>query len=104
MGLANQTTPKKCKTTPTSVMVTCEGMSFVGGETFASYTELEKKIKTYKVSKFLQLVHRDSRTLEAAIKRLSKRVEGANEDACTIIASISCVHFVVKTAKTKGMV
>ena len=85
-------------------MVTCEGMSFVVGETFASYTELENKIKTYKVNKFVQLVHRDSTTLETAIKRVSKRVEGANEDLCGIIASISCVHLVVKTAKTNGMV
>ena len=82
-------------------MVTCEGTFFAGGETFASYTELEKKIKKYEVNKFVQLVHRDSRTLEAAIKRVSKRVEGANEDLCAIIASISCVHLVVKTAKTR---
>ena len=96
MGLANQTTPQKYKTTPTSVMVTCEGMSFVVGETFASYAELEKKIKMYEVNKFVQLVHCNKKSV--------KRVEGANEDVCTIIASISCVHLVVKTAKTKGMV
>ena len=85
-------------------MVTCEGMSFVVGETFASYTELEKKLKTYKVNKFVQLVQRDSRTLEATIKKMPKRVEGANEDVCAIIPSISHVHLVVKTAKTKRMV
>ena len=104
IGLANQATLQKSKTTPTSVMVTCEGMSFVVGETFASYTELEKIIKTYEVNKFVQVVHRDSRTLDTAIKRMPKREEGANEDECAIIASISCVHLVVKTAKTKGMV
>ena len=42
IGLANEITPQKCKTTPASVMVTCEGMSFAVGETFASYTKLEK--------------------------------------------------------------
>ena len=84
-------------------MFTCEGMPFVVGETFASYIELEKK-KTYEVNKFVQLVHRDSRTLETAIKRVPKRVERANEDLCAIIASISCVHLMVKTAKTKGIV
>ena len=35
--------PHKRKTTPTSIMATCERMSFVVGETFASYAELEKK-------------------------------------------------------------
>ena len=85
-------------------MVTCKGMSFVVGETFAFYTELEKKIRTYEVNKFVQIVHKDSRTLEAAIKIVSKRVEGANKDVCAIIASISRVHLVVKTAKTKGIV
>ena len=82
-------------------MVTCEGMPFVGGETFASYTELENKIKTYEMNKFVQLVHRDSRTLETAIKIVSKRVEGGNKDLCAIIASISCVHLVVKTTKQR---
>ena len=81
-------------------MVTCEGMLFVGGETFASYTELEKKIKTYEVNKFVQLAHRDLRTLEAAMKRVPKRVEGANKDVCAIIVSIPYVYLVVKTAKT----
>ena len=45
------------------------------------------------MNKFVQLVHRDSKTYEAAIKRMPKRVEGANEDICAIIASISCVHW-----------
>ena len=84
-----------------SVMVACEGTSFVGGETFASYTDLENKIKTYEVNKFVQLVYRDSRTLDTAIKRVPKRVEGANENLCAIIASISWVHLVVKTTKQR---
>ena len=79
-------------------------MPFVVGETFASYTKLEEIIKMYEVNNFVQLVQRDSRTLDTAIKRVPKRVEGANKDLCAIIASISCVQLVVKTAKTKGMV
>ena len=43
IGPANQTTPHKRKTTPTSIMATYERMSFVVGETFASYAELETK-------------------------------------------------------------
>ena len=43
IGPASQTTPHKRKTTPTSIMATYERMSFVGGKTFASYTELETK-------------------------------------------------------------
>ena len=49
-------------------MSTYERMSFVGGETFASYTELETKKKRNKRTNAVQLVHRDSRTLEAARK------------------------------------
>ena len=42
-------------------------MSFVGGETFASYAELEQKRRN-KRTNAVQLVHRESRTLEAARK------------------------------------
>ena len=62
IGPANQTTPHKRKITPTSIIATYEGMSFVGGETFASYAELETK-KRNKRTNVVQLVHRDSRTL-----------------------------------------
>ena len=49
------------------IMATYEGMSFVVGETFASYAELEAK-KRNKRTNVVQLVHRESRTLEAARK------------------------------------
>ena len=68
IGPANQTTPHKRKTTPTSIMATYERMSFVVGETFASYAELETKKKPNKRRNAVQLVHSDSRTLEAARK------------------------------------
>ena len=45
IGPANQTTPRKSKTTPTSIMDTYEGMSFVVGETFASYARKPLKRK-----------------------------------------------------------
>ena len=48
-------------------------------ESFTSYKQLEEKVKIYERSKFVQLGHRDSRTLEAARKRVPIRVDGANE-------------------------
>ena len=61
-------------------MSTYERMSFVVGETFASYAELETKKKRNKRRNAVQRAHRVLKTLEAARKRVPKRVEGANED------------------------
>ena len=77
--MTNQTTPIKRKTTPTSIMATYEEMSFVFSETFASYAQARNKKRCTKRTNVVQLVHRDSRTLEAARKRVPKRVEKANE-------------------------
>ena len=54
-------------------------MSFVFNETFASYARARNKKRCMKRTNVVQLVHRDSRSLEAARKRVPKRVEGANE-------------------------
>ena len=47
IGPANQTTPHKRKTTPTSIMATYEGMSFVVGETFAHSVVKSTKQREY---------------------------------------------------------
>ena len=39
-------------------------VEFVVGESFSSYTQLQEKIESYQKEKFIQLTHRDSRTLE----------------------------------------
>ena len=46
------------------------------GSTFSSFESLEAEIKAYQSKKFVQLVKRDTRTLEMARKRVPKRVEG----------------------------
>ena len=48
-------------------------------ESFTSYKQLEEKVKIYERSNFVQLGHRDSRTLEAARKKVPIGVDGANE-------------------------
>ena len=64
---------------------------FVVGELFISYRQLEEKVKIYEKSKFVQLGHRDSRTLETAKKRVPKRVDGANKDLKYYSIHFACV-------------
>ena len=45
------------------------------GSTFSSFEKLEAGVKAYQSEKFVQLVKRDTRTLEMARKRVPKRVE-----------------------------
>ena len=45
------------------------------GDTFSSYNELLGRVKAFEETMHLQLVHRDSRTLEVAAKRVPKKVE-----------------------------
>ena len=52
--------------------------TFAVGESFSSYEELQQKITNYQKEKYVQLTHRDSRTIEAARKCVLKRVEFAN--------------------------
>ena len=48
------------------------------GSTFSSFEKLEAEVKVHQSEKFVQLMKRDTRTLEMARKRVPKRVEGAN--------------------------
>ena len=52
--------------------------NFVVGECFSSYKQLKDKVEAYEKARSVQLGYRDSRTLEAAKKRVPKSVEGAN--------------------------
>ena len=64
---------------------------FVVGNSFTSYKQLEEKIELYEKTNFVQLGHRDSRTLEAARKRVPKRVEGANKELKYYSIHLTCV-------------
>ena len=55
-----------------------DAVSFTLGEFFSTYDCLEAKIKAYESARCVQMSRRDSRSLEAAKKRVPKRVEGAN--------------------------
>ena len=55
-------------------------MSFLVGDTFPSYNEHLRRVKSFKETTYSQLVHRDSRTLEAAAKIIPKKVEKANKE------------------------
>ena len=48
------------------------------GSTFSSLEKLEAEVNAYQSEKFVQLVKRDTKTLEMANKRVPKRDEGAN--------------------------
>ena len=54
-------------------------MSFSVGDTFSLYNEMGR-VKSFEETTYSQLVHRDSRTLEAAAKRVPKKVEKANKE------------------------
>ena len=51
-----------------NVSVPAGSVSFTVGESFESYNSLMEKIQCYEAERFVQLIHRDSRTLEMAKK------------------------------------
>ena len=65
-------------------------MSFLVGDTFSSYNELLRRVKAFKKTTYSQLVHRESRTLEAAAKRIPKKVEKANKELVYYTIYLTC--------------
>ena len=66
-------------------------MSFSVGDTFSSYNELLERVTAFEETTYSQLVHRDSRKLEAAAKRVPKRVEKANKELVYYTINLTCV-------------
>ena len=66
-------------------------MSFSVGDTFSSYNELLGRVKSFEETMYSQLVHRDSRILEAAAKRVPKKVEKANKELVYYTINLTCV-------------
>ena len=64
---------------------------FAVGEMFSSYDNLKKELAEFEKSQSVQLTHKDSRTLEAAAKRVPKRVEKANTALVYYAIHLSCV-------------
>ena len=64
------------------------------GEKFSSYSGLKEKIATYDKSTNIQLNHSDSKTLEAARKRVPRKVEKAKKDLVCYYISTYLVYLV----------
>ena len=77
------------------------GVSFSLGEKFESFEAVRGKISRYKESHSVQLCRSDSRTLEAAGKRVPLRVEKANRALVYYEINFSCV-FGGRQYKRKG--
>ena len=75
--------------------------SFAVGDTFSSYDDLKKKLAEFEKSHSVQLTQRDSRTLEAAARRVPKRVKNANTALVYYSIIFSCV-FGGKKYNNKG--
>ena len=75
--------------------------SFAVGDTFSSYDDLKKKLAEFEKSHSVQLTQRDSRTLEAAARRVPMRVKNANTALVYYSISFSCV-FGGKKYNSKG--
>ena len=78
-----------------------ELVGFAVGERFDSYDDLIFKVKAFKKAMSVQLTHRDSRTLEAAWKRVPKHVEVTKAELIYYSIHFACV-FGGKKYKNKG--
>ena len=76
-------------------------MALTVGDTFQSHEEFSKRIKEFKAVNHVQLFHKDSRTLEAARKRLSKRIEKAKPSLMYFSVDLACL-FGGKDYKGRG--
>ena len=65
--------------------------SFEVGDQFSSYSDLTSRIKAFEKASSVQLSQRDSRTLEAARKRVPKRVEVAKAELIYYSIHFICV-------------
>ena len=66
-----------------------DDVTFTVGELFESYDQLEKKLEEYKQKEFVQFWKRDTRTIEAARKRLDKPLK---TDLKYYEVKFCCIH------------
>ena len=81
----------ECTGSGSSDCNTSSSCNFVVGECFSSYKQLKDKVEAYEKARSIQLGYRDSRTLEAAKKRVPKRVEGANFELKYYSIHLACL-------------
>lgn len=65
-------------------------MSLAVGATFSTYAELENEIEKYQVENSVQLYKRDSRTIEAALRRAPNREFNKAIKYSELV--FSCIH------------
>lgn len=73
-------------------------VTFYGGETFSSYEDLHSKITMFEKKNFVKLWKRDSRSVEAACKRLNRAL---SDKIKYYEVTFCCIHG-GKKFKTKG--
>ena len=64
---------------------------FIVGEKFSTYDEFKKKVDAYERFHIVQLYRSDSRTLEAAKKRVPRKVNKAKTELNYYQINLSCV-------------
>ena len=84
-----------------SVVGASPSTDFTVEESFSSYKQ--EKVKLYERTRFIQLVHTHSRTLEGARKRVPKRVQNAKMDLRYYSIHLTCA-FGGKKYKRKSLV
>ena len=72
-------------------MIMAQPRCFRVGDVFSFYEDLKKHVEEFERENFIQLVHRDSRTLTAAAERAPKVVEKANKDLLYYTIVLTCV-------------
>ena len=97
-----EASPSTDFTVEESVVGASPSTDFTVEESFSSYKQLEGKVKLYERTRFIQLVHTHSRTLEGARKRVPKRVQNAKMDLRYYSIRLTCA-FGGKKYKRKSL-
>ena len=75
-----------------------QSSSFVVGECFKSFAEVEKRVQEYEQANFVQFWKRDARTVEAARKRINRPLN----DCITYYEIVFCCIHGGKRFTSKG--
>ena len=73
-------------------MEDASGCTFVVGENFASFVELEQKIEKYQKIYSTQLYRRDSRKIDSACKRAPKKYINVKKELEYTDIRYCCIH------------
>ena len=76
----------------------CEHESFVAGESFPTYDDLEKKLERFKHQTFTEFWKRDARSVESATRRMDRHLK---KELKYYEVTFCCIHG-GKSFKPKG--